>query len=153
MKNKALLFLFIVLVFSCSKEEDGIAGVDDFSGQFRLSHTTAANNCTNSTSTSDSTSSENDLEIYDNGRFRQKLYELNTNGECVVAQILEGQITITSSFYGSPRGTFVYDISDGTVGTFILLTPSVDGKHNEITLEQKSQEGIVIATYSYGRTF
>jgi hypothetical protein len=139
MKIKLLLFFIIGLIYSCSNDDENkIAGVDDYSGNYKLSYVTNSPTCTNGTSTSISTSSLNDLEISLNGRFKRKIYSLNSNNECTVSEILEGQITITGSYDYSntlnwfPYGIVEYDNSESIDEIFIK--PSVDGIHYELEI-------------------
>ena len=147
-KTKLLLLFITALIISCSKDDEaGIAGVDDFSGNFELSFvanslTEVCTNNSSSTSGTGRTSSSNDLEITSNGRFKQKEYSLDSNNECTVSEILEGQIIITGSFYERPYGTIEYDNSDKTYN--IRFGSSTLGKHNVITI---NYDNYIIYTY------
>ena len=152
MKNniKLILILISILIISCSKDEDSkIAGLEDFSGKFRLSNVRGIDACTNSSSTKQSTSSSNDLEILSDGRFKKKKYELDSNNNCVVTEILEGQISITSSYYNSPRGIVEYDNSGKTAR--IIISKSINRKHNEIEIYDETENGSTFS-YSFGRS-
>jgi len=151
MKNKISFYYFLIAIFivSCSDNDDpDIVGVDDFSGTFRLSYVAGKDACTNSSSTKNSTSSENDLEIFPNGRFKRKIYSQNANNECVVEVILEGQITITHSRDKNPVGTVEYDDLEKT--DKVWITKSVNGIHNELLLI--AIENNVNVSYNYGRS-
>ena len=149
MKNKIILILIIVIVSSCSNNDDpGIAGLNDYSGKFRLSFVNDLTACTNS-SINNSISSEDDLEINKNGRFKRKIYSLNSNNECVVKEVIEGKITIKSSSYLNPVGIMEYDNSRNTDELYIR--ESLNGKHNEITIYEKNPNRPP-TTYSYGRS-
>jgi len=147
-KTKLLLLLITALIISCSKDEEGgIAGVDDFSGDFSLSFvanslTEVCTNNSSSTGGTGSTSSSNDLEITSNGRFKQKIYSLDSSNECTVSEILEGQITINGSFHEAPYGIIEFDDSGKTYN--IQFSKSTLGKHNTITINYDNN---IIYTY------
>jgi len=136
MKNTSflILILFSGLIISCSKGDDQgkIDGVNHYSGAYSLNYVTNSTACTNSTGIR----SDNDLEITSNGRLKRKIYSLNSNNECVVSEILEGQITITHSFYRSPIGIIEYDNSE--IIEDFYITPSVDLIHNQFIIKKKN---------------
>jgi hypothetical protein len=129
--TKQILLLSIIgLIISCSKDEPKFAGLGDFSGNFRLYSVNLPNECTNF-----GIYSPNDLEILRNGRFKRKLYSLNSDNKCIVSEIVEGQITINGTFYGSPFGIVKYDNSEIT--DQIHIGKSTNGVHNSITISKK----------------
>ncbi|MBO3100324.1 polysaccharide deacetylase family protein [Gelidibacter pelagius] len=132
-----LLLLFITgLIISCSNDDEvKIAGLGDFSGNYRLNFVTNS-----STYCYNNDVSSIDLEISSNGRFKQKIFILNNNEECVLTEILEGQITITKSFNMHPDGTVVYDNSE--ISHHIFLPSSVDGVHNKLRIAHSDGSAI-----------
>jgi hypothetical protein len=142
------LFLVITLLNSCSNDDDNIIlSLDDFSGKYRLNYVNASTTCTNSNSNNSSTSSVNDLEISSNGRFKRKIYSLNSNNECPVSNILQRQITVTGSFLGSPYGFVEYDNSE--IIDDIHIRESVNGIHYRLSIEPENLIGV---QYDYYRS-
>ncbi|TMM31317.1 hypothetical protein FDT66_04950 [Polaribacter aestuariivivens] len=145
------ILIGLLILSSCSNDDGNeIAGLADFSGNFRLSYISNSLEeiCTNSSSNNDATNSPNDFEITSNGRFKQKVYSLNSNNECVVSEILEGKITITGSFYERPNGSVEYDNLEKT--SWISFSLANDGKHDSFIIEENQDNRFV--TYSYGRS-
>lgn len=135
------LLLIAGLFFSCSNDDEiRIAGLGDFSGNYRLNFVDNLKYCYNNDISSI------DLVISPNGRFKQKFFILNNNNECVLSEILEGQITIVSSFNFEPRGTILYDNSE--VVHKLYLPKSVDGVHNKLEINL-SEERAKINFYYY----
>ncbi|HKK12165.1 MAG TPA: hypothetical protein VJ945_05000 [Flavobacteriaceae bacterium] len=142
MKAKLLLLFFIGLIFSCANDDETkIAGLDDFSGNYKLSSVT-----TNDTSLYcifDTVIDERPvaLEITSNGRFKLAVYlpNSNNNNTCTKTETLEGQITITGSFYGKPNGTVEYDNSE--IIDHIFIEKSVNGVHNKLNIEKSDGSG------------
>lgn len=128
--KQILLISIIGLIVSCSKDEPEFAGLGDFSGNFRLYSVNLPNECTNF-----GIYSPNDLEVLRSGRFKRKLYSLNSDNKCIVSEIVEGQITINGTFYGSPFGTVKYDNSE--IIDKIHIEKSTTGVHNAITISKK----------------
>ena len=149
-KTKLLLFLFIGLMLSCSHEDNKYPGDDDYSGTYKLWYVNTTNPdsiCTNGTSNQQSTSSVNDLEISSNGRFKRKIYSSDSNNGCTVSKILEGQITITGSFYESPFGIVEYDNSNMVDN--ISIERSENGIHKSLIIQNLATAS---PQYKYYRT-
>lgn len=151
-KTKLLLFFITVLSISCSNDnEDSVpVGLNDFSGNFKLSFVATdpqTEVCSNESinTGSGSISSPNDLEITSTGRFKQKVYSLDSNNECIVSEIVEGQITITGTFHESPFGTIEYDNADKTAT--VTMSSSTAGKHNVIGIHEKIDNTVFNYTY------
>ena len=136
-KSRTTILLVIAILSACSSDEETkIAGVDYYSGSYRLTYVSNSPSCTNSTSTNNSTSSINDLEISSNGRFKKKVYSLNSNNECEVSEILEGKITIEGSYYERPYGFIEYDNSD--VVDDIDMDRSINGIHFGLIISERN---------------
>ena len=131
-KTKLFLFCITLFIISCSNDDDDkIAGLNDISGNFRLTWVNT-NDQSLACATKYNITSSNDLEITSKGRFKQKFYAYSNN-ECTLIETLEGQITITGSWYEQPYGNVEYDNSENIYE--INFDKSVNGKHNEARLD------------------
>jgi len=142
LKITILSIIILTLVASCSEDDPAYAGLGRFNGKYKIQ---AVNPYVPSICQSD-VNSPNDLEIDSNGRFKRKIYTKNANNECVVSEILEGEIEITGSFYERPFGEIRYDNSD-IVGRIDIML-SVNGVHNQLIID----DGIGKPQYFYSRT-
>jgi hypothetical protein len=142
LKINILSIIILTLISSCSEDDPAYAGLGRFNGKYNIH---AVNPYDPNICQSD-VNSPNDLEIDSNGRFKRKIYTKNTNDECIVTEILEGEIEITGSFYERPFGEIRYDNSD-IVGRINIML-SENGVHNELIIK----DGIGKPQYFYYRT-
>ncbi|WP_341221306.1 hypothetical protein [Polaribacter atrinae] len=133
MKNKILAFSILIILFSCTSNDDQpeFYGLGDFSGNFRVRQFTPSIQayCTGS-SVDDSI----DLIINSDDSFIHRKYKRDpNNNKCVYSETLTGKFTITHSRYNRIWGSFKYDNSD--VENYFILNSAIDGKHDKIDFE------------------
>ncbi|TMM29011.1 hypothetical protein FDT66_11530 [Polaribacter aestuariivivens] len=131
LKITILSLIILTLIASCTEDDPAYPGLGRFNGKYKIHgvYPYDSNICLSDVN------SPNDLEIDSNGRFKRKIYTKNANNECVVGEILEGEIEITGSFYERPFGEIRYDNSD-IVGR-IDIKLSENGIHNELIIHDR----------------
>jgi hypothetical protein len=134
MKKLIILSITLLSLFSCSKDEPKISGLNDFSGKFRVSW---FNNNENNLCSNSIYEKTYDLKINKDHTFEQKFYQTDNNNDCKFIETLKGKINITGSFYGGPNGKIEYFNSNRNYS--IHISPSVNGKHNKLHFDNDNQ--------------
>ena len=129
--QKQILLLFIIgVTISCSKDDEPrFAGLGDISGNYKLYNSSNFLMCHNS-----NYQTINDLEILPNGRFKRKIYSINSDNICSESEKLEGQITIKGTFDEMPFGIVDYDNSE--LIEQISFNKSINGVHTKAKISE-----------------